>query len=118
MKNIDAATHTRGESVYLDDIPLLNGTLFGCAYPSAVAHGVITKLDLAAALQMDGVIKIFTCSDITGENQIGGIIPDEPLLADGHVHFCGMPVAFVVATTPEIARAATKKILVKSSSFQ
>jgi len=112
MKNIDSATHTRGESIYLDDIPILNGTLFGCAYPSAVAHGVITKLDLAAALQMDGVIKIFTCSDITGENQIGGIIPDEPLLADGHVHFCGMPVAFVVATTPEIARAATKKILV------
>jgi len=112
MKNIDAATHTRGESVYLDDIPLLNGTLFGCAYPSAVAHGVITKLDLSAALQVNGVIKIFTCNDITGENQIGGIIPDEPLLADSHVHFCGMPVAFVVASSPEIARAAAKKILV------
>ena len=110
MKNIDSATHTRGESIYLDDIPLLNGTLFGCAYPSAVAHGIIKALDVSGALQMEGVVKIFTCKDITGENQIGGIIPDEPLLADGHVHFCGMPIAFVVATTPEIARAAVKKI--------
>ncbi len=112
MKNIDAATHTRGESIYLDDIPLMGGTLFGCAYPSAVAHGIITQLDLSAALQMPGVIKIFTSKDITGENQIGGIIPDEPLLADNHVHFCGMPIAFVVAQTPEMAKAAAKKITV------
>ncbi|MEO5684940.1 MAG: molybdopterin cofactor-binding domain-containing protein [Chitinophagaceae bacterium] len=110
MKNIDSATHTRGESVYLDDIPLLNGTLFGCAYPSGIANGIIRELDLSAALALSGVIKIFTSKDVTGENQIGGIIPDEPLLADGHVHFCGMPIAFVVATTPEIARAAIKKI--------
>jgi xanthine dehydrogenase large subunit len=110
MKNIDSATHTRGESIYLDDIPVINGTLFGCAYPSAVAHGIIRELDLSGALQMEGVVKIVTCKDITGENQIGGIIPDEPLLADQHVHFCGMPIAFVVATTPAIARAAVKKI--------
>jgi len=110
MKNIDSATHTRGESVYLDDIPLVNGTLFGCAYPSALANGIIRELDISEAAQQAGVIKIFTCKDIPGENQIGGIIPDEPLLADGHVHFCGMPIAFVVALTPGLAKAAAKKI--------
>jgi len=71
MKNIDAATHTRGESVYLDDIPLLAGTLFGCAYPSAVAHGVIKTLDTSDAKKAHGVVKVFTSKDITGENQIG-----------------------------------------------
>ena len=59
---------------------------------------------------MDGVVKIFTAKDIPGENQIGGIIPDEELLATTHVHFCGMPVALVVAGTEEAARAAVKKI--------
>jgi xanthine dehydrogenase large subunit len=39
-------------------------------------------------------------------------VPDEPLLAEHHVHFCGMPVAFVVAQTREAARAAVKKIKV------
>ncbi|HLG39181.1 MAG TPA: molybdopterin cofactor-binding domain-containing protein, partial [Chitinophagaceae bacterium] len=50
---------------------------------------------------------------IPGENQIGGIVPDEELLAGTHVHFCGMPVALVVAETEEAARAAVKKIKVE-----
>ena len=110
MQNIDAATHTRGESIYLDDLPTLHGTLYGVAYGSPVAHGVIKNLYLQEAAQMPGVVHIFTHKDITGENQIGGIIPDEPLLADHHVHFCGMPIVFVVAETDEAARAAVKRI--------
>lgn len=112
MKNIDSYTHTRGESIYLDDIPLINGTLFGAAFGSPAAHGIIHKLDITEAEQMQGVVKVFTYKDITGENQIGGIVPDEPLLANEEVHFCGMPVAFVVAQTDEAARAAVKKIKV------
>src|SRR5204862_7052626 len=61
----------------------------------------------------NGVVRIFTAQDIPGENQIGGIVPDEELLASDHVHFCGMPIALVVATTEEIARAAVKKIKIE-----
>src|SRR5215216_4721909 len=85
MKNIDSRTHTRGESIYLDDIPLLQGTLFGAAFGSTVAHGHITNLDLSVAEQMPDVVKIFTHKNITGENQIGGIVPDEPLFAEKEV---------------------------------
>ncbi|HEX8462661.1 MAG TPA: molybdopterin cofactor-binding domain-containing protein [Segetibacter sp.] len=113
MKNIDSRTHTRGESIYLDDIPLIQGTLFGAAFGSPIAHGHITHLDISIAEQMPGVIKIFTHEDITGENQIGGIVPDEPLFADHKVDFCGMPIAFVVAESDEEARAAVKKIKVE-----
>ena len=112
MKNIDSVTHTRGESVYLDDIPLLHGTLFGAVFSSPVAHGIIKTLDIAAALDMTGVVRVLTYKDITGQNQIGGIVPDEELLAEHEVHFCGMPIAFVVAMTEDIARAAVKKIKV------
>jgi xanthine dehydrogenase large subunit len=108
--NIDSYTHVRGESVYLDDIPLQAGTLFAAVFDSPVAHGKINSLDTSEAAKMQGVIKIFTAADIPGINQIGGIVPDEELLASDHVHFCGMPVALVVATSEEIARAALKKI--------
>jgi xanthine dehydrogenase large subunit len=110
MKNIDAYTHLRGESIYLDDIPLIQGTLFGAAFGSPVAHGVVRELDTSEAAALPGVVRIFTYKDVTGHNQIGGIIPDEPLFAEHHVHFCGMPVAFVVAETVDAARAAVKKI--------
>jgi len=110
MKNIDSYTHVRGESVYLDDIPLVNGTLFASVFDSPVAHGKIISLNTDEAMSMPGVVRIFTATDIPGENQIGGIIPDEELLAGTHVHFCGMPIALVVATSDKEAKAAVKKI--------
>lgn len=110
MINIDAKSHVRGESVYLDDIPLLEGTLFACVYDSQIAHGKLKSVDIIEAEQCDGVVKIILAKDLKGENQIGGILPDEPLLADEEVHFCGMPIAIVVAKTDEQARHATKLI--------
>ena len=113
MKNIDSYTHLRGESVYLDDIPLLHGTLFGCVFDSPLAHGIIKNIDMGEALQVDVVVRIFTYKDIPGINQIGGIVQDEHLLAEHEVHCIGMPIAFVVAHTEEAARKAVKKIKVE-----
>ena len=110
MKNVDSKSHVRGESVYLDDVPLLQGTLFACVYDSPVAHGKLKNVDISEAEKAKGVVKIITAKDLIGENQIGGILPDEPLLADEEVHFCGMPVALVLAETEEQARAAAKLI--------
>ncbi len=110
MINIDAKSHVRGESIYLDDIPLLEGTLFACVYDSPIAHGKIKSVDISKAEKCVGVVKIILAKDIVGRNEIGGIIEDEPLLADTHVHFCGMPIAIVLAETDEQARHAAKKI--------
>lgn len=106
MKNIDSNGHVRGASIYLDDIPLLVGTLHGAVFDSPCAHGKINRVDYSKAKNLSGVVGIFTYHDIPGENQIGGIIPDEQLFAEGEVHFCGMPIALIVAETETIARAA------------
>ena len=113
MKNIDSYTHTRGESIYLDDMPVLYGTLYATCFDSPVAHGKLLNIDTTAAAACDGVFRILTYKDIIGENQIGGIIQDEPLFADHEVHFCGMPIALVLAETGEAARHALKKIRVE-----
>lgn len=118
MKNTDAYTHVRGESVYLDDIPLVQGTLFACVLDSPVAHGRIELLDYAEALLEPGVIRVILAKDLRGENEIGGIIHDEPLLADQEVHFAGMPVAIVVAETDTIARKAVSKIRLEISPLE
>ena len=113
MKNIDSHSHVRGESVFLDDIPIVQGTLFACVFDSPVAHGKLKSIDTSEAEKSDGVFRVITAEDIVGENQIGGIIPDEPLLADGEVHFAGMPIAIVLAESEELARKAAKKITVE-----
>jgi len=113
VKNIDSISHVRGESVYLDDIPVIRGTLYASVFDSPVAHGRIRSIDITDATRSDGVVRVITAKDLVGENQIGGMIPDEPLLADDEVHFQGMPVAIVVATSEKLARKATKLIKIE-----
>ena len=111
--NIDAAGHVTGRSVYVDDIPVMEGVLFVKVFDSPHAHGKIKKLDFSAAEKMDGIVKIFSYKDIPGENQIGGIIPDESFLADGEVHFMGQPVLLVVAENEDAAEEAIKEIKIE-----
>ncbi|MBH8567867.1 molybdopterin-dependent oxidoreductase [Microvirga sp. STS02] len=113
MNHLDPHRHVRGESQYLDDVPVQQGTLYAAVFESPLAHGVLRRLDFSAALAAPGVARVLTAADIPGENQIGGIVPDEPLLAEGHVHFRGQPVALVLARTETQAHAALKLIKVE-----
>ena len=110
MRSIDIHDHVKGRSIYLDDIPLIQGTLFARVFTSNVAHGRIIKLDISKARDLEGVHKVLISSDITGINQIGGIIDDEPLMAENIVDFIGMPIALVLADSESIARKACKFI--------
>ena len=113
MKNIDSYTHVRGESLFVDDLILRQDVLFGLCFDSPKAHGKIISVDYSKAEALEGVVKIFTYKDVLGENQIGGIIPDEPLWAEDEVHFWGQPIAFIVATTDAIAKKARALITIE-----
>ena len=115
MKNIDSKGHVTGKSIYLDDIPLIQGTCFGVVFDSPVAHGTITSVDYSKALAYPGVIKIITHKNISGENQIGGIISDEQLFASTEVHFVGQPIALIIAESDHIAFEARKCIEISIS---
>ncbi len=118
MKNIDSVGHVTGRSVYLDDIPVQKGTLFAVVLGSAIAHGRITGIDLKTAASFDGVERILTHENIPGENQIGGIIPDEPLLAEKEVHFQGQPVVVIVAQSEYTARKARDLIDIEYEEYE
>ncbi len=113
MKNIDSFTHVRGESLFVDDLITRKDTLYGLVFDSPKAHGKIKSVDYTKAEALEGVEKIFTYKDILGENQIGGIIPDEPLWAEYEVHFWGQPIAFIVAKSEAIAKKARKLIAIE-----
>ncbi|WP_460217824.1 xanthine dehydrogenase molybdopterin binding subunit [Psychroserpens sp. MEBiC05023] len=106
IKNQDSYTHVRGESLYVDDVNIRQGTFHAVVFDAPKAHGKIKYVDYSKAEALEGVERIFTYKDVLGKNQIGGIIPDEPLFAEDEVHFWGMPIALVVAKTEFIARKA------------
>lgn len=113
VKNIDSYTHVRGESIYVDDVNVREGTLFSVVFDSPKAHGKIKSIDYSKAEKLQGIKRIFTYKDIPGENQIGGIIPDEPLFAENEVHFWGQPIAIIVAKSEFIARQARRLITIE-----
>ena len=118
MKNYDIINHVRGESLFIDDINIPDGILYASVFYSHIAHGKVIRLDLEEALSSPGVKDILTYKDIPGENQIGGIILDEPLLAEDHVHYIGMPIALVIAEDEIMARNAVKKIKTEIKPLQ
>jgi hypothetical protein len=60
MINIDAQNHVKGQSIYLDDIQELQGTLYALPFDATVAHAKIVSIDLEAARQSQGIVAILT----------------------------------------------------------
>jgi xanthine dehydrogenase large subunit len=106
MSNPDTIGHVMGVTRYVDDRDFPTRGLYCVVFFSPLARGKIRKLDTSAAQKVSGVAFILTAKDIPGDNQIGGVIPDERLLAEDEVTFVGMPVAAVYAWTEAAAREA------------
>jgi xanthine dehydrogenase large subunit len=110
MKKTDIEKHVRGESQFIDDIVIPEGTLYAAVFDSSVSHGKILNISLEKLKSLSGINAVFTYKDIPGVNQVGGIIPDETLFAEDEVHFAGEPIGIVVAESNEIAKKAVKLI--------
>jgi len=101
-----------GSGRYVDDIcpP-------GCAHVvplrSPHAHARITGLDVEPARRARGVVAVATGADVRhlAPMPVNRLMPDmrvppHPIIADGHVHAAGTPVAAVVADSVYAARDA------------
>ncbi len=117
MSRYDLIQHVRGESYFVDDFISPEGTLYASIFFSPKAHGKIKSLNIDEAKISNGIKAIFTSADIPGENQIGGIIPDEELLVNDEVNYIGQPIAIVVAETPLLAKQARDKIKIDISEL-
>ncbi len=118
MISSDAIKHVKGESIFLDDMPIPEGTLYAAVMDSPIAHGQIKLIDITHALELRGVAKIILSKNIPGENQIGNIIADESLLAENTVEYIGEPIAIVIAESLDIARKARKLIKIEFEERQ
>lgn len=103
-----AVRHVTGAATYIDDMREPEGTLHVAPGGSPAASGRVKRLDLEAVHKASGVVAVLTAADIPGHNNIGAIVPDEPLFAETHVSFHGQPLFAVVANSFSEARRAAK----------
>ncbi len=108
--HIAGKLHLTGSSRFIGDEAPLAGMLYASFFYAPVAHARILSLDTAPAMQVPGVLRVITASDIPGENMIGHVIKDEPLFPEQEIMFLGQPLAMVLATDPSIAEAAASHI--------
>jgi xanthine dehydrogenase large subunit len=100
-----AHLHVAGEATYTDDIRELDGTLHAALGLSPVAHGRLVAIDVARLRAEPGVAAVFTAADIPGVNDCGPIVKgDDPILAQGEVHFLGQPMFAVISADRRVAR--------------
>ena len=110
-----ASLHVTGSAHYTDDIPEPVGALHGAIGTLGVAHARIDSLNLEAVRASPGVIDVLVAADLPGANNYGGIVHDDPLLADGETHYDGQPLFLVLATSHRAARVAARRATVSAT---
>ena len=123
---VDAFDKATGRAKYTDDLCGREALVTRIVH-STVAHGLVTAVDIDEALQVPGVVRIFTCFDV----------PDIPfptaghpwstdphhqdvadrLLLNRHVRFYGDDVAVVVAEDEVAAAQAARLVKVTYEEY-
>ncbi|HFD2144054.1 TPA: xanthine dehydrogenase molybdopterin binding subunit, partial [Acinetobacter baumannii] len=103
-----AHLHVTGQATYIDDLPELENTLHLAVGFSNCAKGKISKFDLDAVRQAEGVYAVFSAKDIEVENNWGPIVKDDPIFAEEQVEFYGQALFVVVAESYQQARQAVR----------
>lgn len=125
VRRVEDVRFLTGRGRYTDDITL-PGQAYALIVRSPHAHARIRDIDSEDAEKVDGVLGIYTHSDLAADG-IGPIPclvdieprqgsrfirPPRPALADGAVRHVGDPVVLIVAETLSAARDAADLVLV------
>ncbi len=113
VPRLEGRTKVTGRAEYVHNLRL-PGMLYGKIFRSAVAHGRIRRIDVAAAQAVPGVHRVVTAQDIRAiipEPYYGPAFHDQPILALDKVRYAGEPVAVVLASDPHVAEEAAGRII-------
>lgn len=101
--------HVTGTAEYVDDMAEPLGTMHAYLGLSTKPHAEVLGMDFTDVLNAPGVIGVLTNADVPGALDISSAhVHDEPLFADGVVHFWGQPIFAVIAETRDQARRAAQ----------
>jgi aerobic carbon-monoxide dehydrogenase large subunit len=110
----------RGAGRFVDDIPSPLA-LHAAFVRSPLAHARIVRIESAAAVELPGVVAVYTHADLGPADVELPLLPvppveqprTQPLLARGEVCFVGQTIAMVVAESRAIVQDALERIEVE-----
>ncbi|WP_279482040.1 xanthine dehydrogenase molybdopterin binding subunit [Aureimonas sp. SK2] len=108
IRHDSGTKHVTGEARYTDDEPELPGTLQVFIAMSPRANAAIRSMDLDPVRAAPGVVCVLGAADVPGVNDYSPVFGDDPIFADGHVHYVGQPLFAVAAADLRTARMAAK----------
>ena len=109
MPHESAALHVTGHALYTDDlVGRTSHVLHAHPVQAPHAHARVTRLEVAAAYDVPGVVRVLTAADVPGIND-AGIKHDEPLFPDEVMYF-GHSVCWVLGESLEAARRGAAAI--------
>ena len=117
VPRVDGVGKVTGSAVYGNDIKL-PGMLYGVCRYADIAAGKILSIDTSEAEKIEGVVRIATHKDITGNPVVGVIVKDYLPIVKDEIVFHGDVVALIAATTYEAACLASDKIKVSYSPYE
>ncbi len=123
MPRLEDPMLVRGRGRYTDDVSL-PGQAYGVMVRSRNAHGIIRGIDATPALQMPGVLAVYTGADLKDYGPLKCLVglnnrdgsplkkPRRDALPTDRVRYVGDPVACVIAETLAQAKDAAEAVSV------
>ncbi len=114
-KNIEhdsAYTHVTGESLFVDDRPMLKNEILVGVLGAPVSSGVIKNIDVTKALALEGILAIYTAKDFP-QNKWGTIVQEQPILVDDVIGYIDEPMCLIAGINNEVIKRAKKLIEVQ-----
>ncbi len=111
-----AVGHVSGEARYTDDLlDRYPDALHAWPVLSNHAHARILGIDARAAAAIPGVVKVLSSADVPGQNEVGAVRHDEPLLLDPEhdIQHHNQPIVWVLGETLEAAREGAAAVVVR-----
>ena len=106
VPRMDALEKVTGRAIYTTDLKQA-GMLYAAIVRAPIAHGRVTSLDLAPALEVPGV------RGVLRRDEVEGIRYDSGQLFDETIRFAGQPLAAVCADTQDAADRAAHAAIVR-----
>ncbi|XP_065184192.1 xanthine dehydrogenase/oxidase-like isoform X2 [Sycon ciliatum] len=114
VQKLEIRAQATGEAVYISDLPILPGQLYGKFVLATEAPAKLDSIDSSVAESMPGVVRFISAEAIPGRNSFTRA--NEEVFVDSEVQYVGQAIGMVIADSEYNAERAARAVVGKYTS--